>query len=188
MLRKMMFWAVVPSIAPSAQTAKINFCDPNNQTVFADWNNFTDTNTGTVATALKNSEGVLNGWSLVTNNFGSAGIDGFSSPNASNVDFPDDVIRTEWYIGANNTSYWNFAGLTPGKSYTIKTMSYDPGDVKTTFLTWGGLALSCSPYNNPSQLTFPNLIADANGQIAGSWFGDGATGNPIINAIIINEN
>lgn len=147
----------------------------------AGWNNQVP---GQGVQVLKNPAGITLPWNFTIVSE-CAGIDQFTATTPV-TDFPDDVVRSEWYTDLGLSFSFKFSGLIIGKTYTIKTVSYDPGSVGQTAITVQSSTQTCLPSGAAAVLTFNSISPNGSSEILVTIAGTGQ--NPVINGLILIQN
>ncbi|SEW50321.1 fibronectin type III domain-containing protein [Chitinophaga arvensicola] len=134
----------------------------------APWNNTNNVPmTGQVFANLLNDEGNNSGLSVtVINNFSGENPFGMNTGNNSGV-YPDNVIRSTWWLDIGTAARLRIDGLNQAQSYSFTFFgSRDGGGDRTTVYAINGKSVSLNCSNNISQtVTLTDVRPDENGGV-----------------------
>ena len=134
----------------------------------APWNNTNNVpQVGSVYDNLTNDQGNSTGIDMtVMTDFSGENPFGMNTGNNSGV-FPDNVIRSTWWLDANVTSQLKISGLSQSMKYSFVFFgSRDGGGDRTTVYTVNGtsVSLNCS-FNISQTVQIDNITPDENGEV-----------------------
>jgi len=155
--------------------------------VYNGWNSLSALDLGT-PTALLAINGAATGWSMLVASGQDISYGNFDN-TISNADFPVEVCSRQWYGDTDGSFSMTMSGFDNSKTYTLKTCHGDVGGDGAWTVEVncnGSAAQSGSPRNNTFFLEFDAVVPDSSGDITLTI--SSANGNPLINALIIEEN
>ncbi|QEM10596.1 hypothetical protein [Mucilaginibacter rubeus] len=184
-------WGDLGGAADVIKTAYINLTNTGSDATTSGWSNNVYFSAIGSQLALSSSQGEALGWSM-TAAVGTANTLHFEKlPERalSDVNYPDDVLQTLWYLDGGTSFTLKLSGLNPQKTYTVKTAATDnaAGDGPTRVTVGGISQVGASPDFVVVKLTFLGVSPDTNGNL--SIIADNTAGAayPLLNALIISE-
>lgn len=156
----------VASVSPYNYSVYINFNRTNNAS--APWNNTARApEEGRVFTNLRNELNNVSGLEMtVVNNFSGDNPSGMITGNNSGV-WPDNVLRSSWWVDAGVVSTLKISKLNQNQSYTfVFSGSRNGGGDRTCVYTIGGKSVSLNASYNISQtVQIDDVKPDENGEV-----------------------
>lgn len=122
---------------------------------------------GAVFEDINNDQGNVSGLSfMITKNFSGDNPFGMNTGNNSGV-YPDNVIRSTWWVDAGSSAKLKVSGLSQAMQYSFVFFgSRDGSGDKTSVYTINGksVSLQCA-FNVNNTVQLDNILADENGEV-----------------------